>query len=230
MIYEGNDGIGKALCKQLAINHNIHVFMGSRDEQRGQDAIKSIMDSAPEGTEIDLVIIDVGDDDSVKAAAQFMESHKPLHAIVNNAGCGLGHGCTNEDIMNTNAYGPKRVVEAFLPLVNPDGGRLVGTSSGLASSYVSGKAMGNNIGCCTNRSPLTDPNVTWDQLEAIMNEEKMGNYGEEPGKSSMASYGLSKAVLTAYHMILARENPSLICSTLSPGFIELEGMDSSTSC
>ena len=109
----GNDGIGKALCRQLARNHNVHVFLGSRNEQRGKDAVEEIMEGAPEDTQVDLVIIDVSSDESVQAAAASMAQYKPLHAVVNNAGVGLGHGVTNSDVMNVNAYGPKRVVEAL---------------------------------------------------------------------------------------------------------------------
>ena len=216
----GNDGIGKALCHQLARNHNIHVFLGSRNEQRGKDAIKDIMEGAPEDTQVDLVIIDVGSDESVQAAAASMAQYKPLHAVVNNAGVGLGHGVTNSEVMNVNAYGPKRVVEAFLPLVNPDGGRLIGTSSGAASGYVGGTMFGNPVGSVPleDRAPLKDFDCTWEQLEDIMNREKEADYGG--GQEGFASYGLSKAVLTAYHMLLARENPNLVCATLSPGFIK----------
>ena len=31
----GNAGIGFALCKQLVIEHGCHVFMGSRNAERG---------------------------------------------------------------------------------------------------------------------------------------------------------------------------------------------------
>ena len=82
----GNDGIGRALCHQLARDHNYHVLLGSRNAERGQAAIASIMEGAPEGTQVDLVICDVTDDASIQAAAETMKAHAPLYAIVNNAG------------------------------------------------------------------------------------------------------------------------------------------------
>ncbi len=91
-----------------------------------------------------------------------MAQYKPLHAVVNNAGVGLGHGVTNSDVMNVNDYGPRRVVEAFLPLVNPDGGRLIGTSSGAASGYVGGTMFGDPVDSVPleDRAPLRDFDCT----------------------------------------------------------------------
>ena len=44
-----------------------------------------------------------------------------LYGIVNNAGTGLGHGGGAELILNTNLHGPKRVTDAFLPLLDTPG-------------------------------------------------------------------------------------------------------------
>lgn len=219
LVTGGNAGIGYALCKQLAIENNVHVYLGSRSAEKGEFAVKSIVEIAPKA-EVTLVVIDVSSDESVKAAAESLAGEKPFHAIVNNAGTGLAHGVTCEDIMNVNVYGAKRVTEAFLSLVNPEGGRLIGTSSGLASGYASGKFNGGPVGRLPieQRDPLKSFDCTWDQLQTIMTSEKELGYGEGQA-AGMAAYGLSKAVLTAYHMILARENPKLVVATISPGFI-----------
>lgn len=220
LVTGGNTGIGLALCKQLAIEHNIHVFLGSRDEDRGKEAIKTIVTAAPQA-KVTLVVIDVSSTDSVQAAAASLDNEKPFHAIVNNAGIGLAHaGTTCDDIVNVNTYGAKRVVEAFLPLLNPQGGRIVGTSSGVASSYASNSWRGENMGLLptSERAPLQSFDCTWSELESIMQREKELGYGEGTA-GAFASYGLSKAVLTAYHMLLAKQFPNLVISTCSPGFI-----------
>ena len=51
-----------------------------------------------------------------------------LFAICNNAGIGFGNSIP--DTLNTNLYGPKRVTEAFLPLLDPKVGRVVNVGSG----------------------------------------------------------------------------------------------------
>ena len=56
----GNDGIGLALCKQLAVDHGCYVFMGSRSLERGAAGLKSITDANPEvASSIEVVQIDV---------------------------------------------------------------------------------------------------------------------------------------------------------------------------
>jgi carbonyl reductase 1 len=222
-----NTGIGFALCKQLAIEDNCHVFLGSRSEERGREAVASILSESP-GAKVELVVIDVSIDESVKAAAASLAGQKPFHAIVNNAGAGLAHGVTGELIIDINVTGAKRVINAFLPLVNPDGGRLVGTSSGVASVYVNGEGMGKKMGAVpvADRQVLTNFDVTLDQINSLLEAERVGNYGEsEETKSThhsgpMGAYGVSKAALTAYYMLLAKENPNLVVSTCSPGFID----------
>ena len=63
----GNAGIGFALCRQLVVDHNCHVFLGSRNAERGAEAVKALIDAADgRGGSVELVSIDVGDDRSVQ--------------------------------------------------------------------------------------------------------------------------------------------------------------------
>ena len=47
LVTGGNDGIGLALCTQLAVDHGCRVFMGSRSLERGEAAVAKI--AVPEG-------------------------------------------------------------------------------------------------------------------------------------------------------------------------------------
>jgi NAD(P)-dependent dehydrogenase (short-subunit alcohol dehydrogenase family) len=71
LVTGGNAGIGYALCKQLILEDNCYVYMGARNAERGQKAI----DELPEGCKgkIELLIVDVSKEDSVKAAATTMQ-------------------------------------------------------------------------------------------------------------------------------------------------------------
>ena len=61
-----------------------------------------------------------------------------LYALVNNAGVGLKTGDGSEDgLLATNFYGPKRVTDAFVGLVTD---RIVNTSSGAASMWLRDKS------------------------------------------------------------------------------------------
>ena len=48
LVTGGNKGIGRALCRQLAADHGFHVLLGSRDERRGQEAVKAILEQSPD--------------------------------------------------------------------------------------------------------------------------------------------------------------------------------------
>ena len=221
LVTGGNSGIGLALCTQL-VEAGHRVFLGSRNEARGMAAIHSI--GHPNCS---LVVIDVTSQASVDAAARQVRETlggQTLYAIVNNAGVGLMHAdITPNDIIDVNLLGAKRVSEAFIPLLKPDGGRIANTSSGAASSYVAGAMMGNPMGTATaaQKMPLISSDVTWAQIEAVVNIERKADFSREPStqQAGWCAYGLSKAGLTAYAMLLARLHPKLVVSSCSPGFI-----------
>ena len=221
LVTGGNSGIGFALCTQL-VEEGHRVFLGSRNKERGEAAIATIGH-----TNCSLLVIDVADPASVHDATQRMRSElgdETLYAIVNNAGVGLMHpDITPLDIVDVNLLGAKRVCEAFIPLLQKDGGRIANTSSGAASSYVAGAMMGNPMGVATaaQKKPLIDPDVTWEQIETIVNIEQDSGFTRDASRQGpgWCAYGLSKAGLTAYAMLLARKYPNLIVSSCSPGFI-----------
>ena len=62
---------------------------------------------------------------------------------------------------------------------------------------------------------LTSPQVTWEQVEQVVAADLAAK-----GDEGMNAYGLSKAALMSYTHILVRTYPSVISSTVSPGFID----------
>ena len=42
LVTGGNAGIGFALCRQLCVDHGCKVYMGSRNRERGEKALKEI--------------------------------------------------------------------------------------------------------------------------------------------------------------------------------------------
>lgn len=208
LVTGGNAGIGLALCKQLA-NRGCRVFMGARSEERGAAGLQAIAEAhgADVAALVELIKLDVGDDGSCLAAAEKLKSaNVTLYALVNNAGVGLqtGSGAV-EDLLNTNFYGPKRCSEAFVGLIDPEAGRIVNVSSGAASMFLRDQTP-------ETKQIFTSPDTSWELLEATVRKES--------GGASMGGYGLSKAGLTAYTIQQAKQYPNLLCTSLSPGFIQ----------
>lgn len=217
LVTGANSGIGLALCKLLATHSTqpCYVYLGSRDLERGTAALKSITDAEPSTVgKIEVLQIDVASDDSVKQAAASLTAslkakNASLYALVNNAGVGLAHGDVGgpEGVLNVNYYGPKRVTDAIVGLIDKDCGRIVNTSSGMASVWVRGQDA-------ATKTLYSNPELTWEELDAAQNSHlASGNHGGHGG------YGLSKAGLSALTIVQKNLYPKLKVVSLSPGFI-----------
>jgi len=216
-----NKGIGKALCEKILSNYSdTYVILGSRDVKRGEDAINDIVQTLGEGVQsrIELLTIDVSDDDSVIAAASSLAakygagegvvggggSDDILYALVNNAAIGFGNSL--RDTLNTNFYGPKRVSDAFLPLIDRTVGRVVNLGSGSAPMYITKLDP-------SKRKLFTDPTATWSDLEDRIKEVAASN------EEGVNYYGFSKALLNSYTVQLSQAHPHLCINSCTPGFI-----------
>jgi NAD(P)-dependent dehydrogenase (short-subunit alcohol dehydrogenase family) len=135
LITGANKGLGFETARRL-IEAGHTVYVGARDAHRGREAAARL------GAR--FVQLDVTDEDSVKAAAEFVRADAGrLDVLVNNAGIvgarklGRVGEVTGADMMttyDTNVFGVVRVTHAFLPLLEAsDAPVVVNVSSGLGS-------------------------------------------------------------------------------------------------
>lgn len=211
LVTGGNQGIGFALCKQLTIEHNCHVHLTARSPEKGLAAVEKIKASIPSSStgSIDFIPLDTTSDASVANAVKETLTKcgdEKLYGIVNNAGIGLNTGQTG-DILNTNLFGPKRVCEEFLPLLDMNIGRIVNLGSGSGPMYTSGCSAEDKKMLCSPKS------ITWEQIEKHA-KDNLNGYSD--------TYGLSKALVACYTGLLAREHPNLMVSCVTPGFINTQ--------
>lgn len=139
LITGANKSIGFETARQL-LHKGYYVYLGSRDLQNGQEAIKKL--KAEGVNEVEAVRIDVSDDESVKAArAEIGEKTEVLDLLINNAGISGGIPQTTstdvavfKEVFDTNVFGVVRVTQAFMDLLqkSPEP-RIVNVTSGLAS-------------------------------------------------------------------------------------------------
>ncbi len=224
LITGANKGIGLAtVAAVLAARADTGVLLGSRDRDRGEGAREQLLLREPTWkNRIRVLVLDVADDDSVRRAVEqcltwFGGSPPPLYGMVNNAGIGLP-GSRIRPVLEVNTYGTRRVCEGFLPLLHPTEGRIVNISSASGPTFVAS--------CSPARQELlTDPVVTWAQVEALMEEclslEAQGAQFDAHGLADSA-YGLSKACVNAYTIELARRHPALVINACTPGYIETD--------
>ena len=171
---------------------------------------------------LSVVALDVANASSVQSAADSIRStlgfEEFLYGVVNNAGMGYPDSDLRE-VLEVNTFGIKRVVEAVVPLLEPNGGRIVNITSAAGPNFVEG---------CNEdvRQLLINRNITWKQLESFLEQclEASGDSAvfQRMGMGDGSSYGISKAAANAYTLVLARDYPELIINACTPGFIETE--------
>jgi NAD(P)-dependent dehydrogenase (short-subunit alcohol dehydrogenase family) len=128
LVSGANRGIGREIAIQLARDHEFLVLAGARDPETVEAADNVV-----------ALELDVTDDDSVGAAlAGAEENPGSLDVLVNNAGIyGPYEGVADYDlaearrVIETNVFGPWRLIQAALPLLRRSGSpRIVNVSSG----------------------------------------------------------------------------------------------------
>lgn len=138
LVTGANRGIGFEICRQLA-RRKMTVVLAARSKARGMAAARELQG---EGLAIEFRPLDVTSGRSVAALVPFLEKQfGRLDVLVNNAGVLLdprGSGFldsklkTYSDTLDTNFYGPLRLAQALIPLMQRNGyGRIVNLSSGL---------------------------------------------------------------------------------------------------
>lgn len=159
LITGANRGLGLEFARQYAAD-GWRVFAACRDPGSAS-ALRELASAGGDG--IQVLAMDVADGESVRAAAAKLRG-EPIDLLLNNAGVGNPAGKTLGSldyqgwmsVLNVNALGPARVVEAFLENVGKGGRRLIVTitsrmgsiadnSSGGSYPYRSSKAAVNMV-------------------------------------------------------------------------------------
>ncbi|MGI4874777.1 MAG: SDR family oxidoreductase [Janthinobacterium lividum] len=191
LITGANKSIGFEAARQL-LQHGYYVYLGSRDAQKGQQAVGQL--KAEGFAQVEPLLLDVTDSASIAAARAALGQKTPvLDVLINNAGIlggmaqpALGTSLgTIREVFDTNVFGVIEVTQAFIDLLRQSPApRIVNVTSGLGSLTLH-----------------TDP--TW-------------KYYAVKG----AAYQPSKAALNAYTIMLAyelRDTPFKV-NAVDPGY------------
>ena len=140
LVTGGNRGIGFAICQGL-LTAGFDVFLAARNQEKGQAAVDKL---STDNNSVQLVELDLAEDQSINNAVNSVSQiTDSLAVLVNNAGIypdlrgskGVNILTVSRDLliksMNTNAFSPIVITQAFLPLLekanNP---KVINVSSG----------------------------------------------------------------------------------------------------
>lgn len=224
LITGANKGIGLATAR-AALGHSsdVQVLLCSRDRTRGQAALDALVMEQPAWeSRLEFLEVDVTSDDSVAlardtVAQRFGTETPPLYGVVNNAGIGLG-SADIAAVVNVNTLGVMRICEAFVPLLEPSG-RIANVSSASGPKFVSQCSIGK-------QRFFQDAEVSRAELADLVDSViELGNDAagfRSLGLGENNAYGFSKACVSLYTMILARQYPQLHINACTPGYIETD--------
>jgi NAD(P)-dependent dehydrogenase (short-subunit alcohol dehydrogenase family) len=124
LVTGASSGIGKSIATHLQ-NNNYTVYGSSRKPNSYPDSL------------FPLVILDVQDQESINAAVDhIIHNEGQIDVLINNAGVGITGPMEEtpmdqvEHAMNTNFYGPLRVLQAVLPYMRKQrSGRIINITS-----------------------------------------------------------------------------------------------------
>jgi NAD(P)-dependent dehydrogenase (short-subunit alcohol dehydrogenase family) len=139
LVTGSNAGIGFHAAQQLA-RAGARVLLASRDPERGASAARAL---AEEGLTVDQVTLDVTDDQTIAATAQYIaDTYGRLDVLINNAAIAGDLSSPTEvtrtemlRIFDTNVAGITAVINAFLPLLRAsERPRILNVSSELGAT------------------------------------------------------------------------------------------------
>jgi len=158
LITGANKGLGyEAARRLLADGHE--VWVAARDGERGRRAAVEL------GAR--FVQLDVTSEESVNAATATVQAETGLDVLINNAGIAGPHTSIAElvvahveNVYDTNVFGPVRVTQAFIPLLQRSSAPvIVNVSSGLGSETLvrdpeRAESTVNSVAYCSSKSAL----------------------------------------------------------------------------
>ncbi|XP_061724034.1 carbonyl reductase [NADPH] 3-like [Cydia pomonella] len=220
LVTGSNQGIGFAIVEELLKREVKYVYVTSRNEQRGLDAINKLKEK---GLNPLFHQLEVTNAESVKKCAAYLKlKHGGLDILINNAGVITEdwEKTTYEDavrVITTNYYAILTIQEHFFPILNQNA-RVINISSDCG--HISN--LKNKEWIAT----LTKKDLKKDDVDAFVNwfldSVKNGTLkNEDFFQTQLLAYRISKVALSALTIVQQNQidrNISVNC--LHPGFVQ----------
>ena len=200
-----NKGIGLATVRGLCYRYEGHVYLTSRDIQRGKDAVQKL---EAEGLTPKFHQLDINSEESISSLKKFMlDCYGGVDVLINNAGIAYKPASTAPPLeqvtgsVATNFTGTLNMMQAFVPIIKPHG-RIVNVSSSLGVlSQLSSQEL---------RDKFCNTSLTLGELVSLMDQlivdVRDGKYEAKGWSKNL--YGNSKIGEMALTKVFVREMAS----------------------
>lgn len=225
LVTGANRGIGYEAVKFVAQKlPNDVVLLSSRSTANGEAAIKKMQESTPGHSfdNVKVIELDITEKSSLQAAVEKVRSeYGQLTDLVHNTGIAfVGDDYNSPQILEVNVRYARDTIEAFLPLIPRETGRIALVSSEVGAWYTAGTEP-------SLRAKLDDVSANdWPTIESYVNDwvafsqNKPDHKLSWPDTSNMLykAYSASKALVTAWARNFAQSNPDYPIAIVCPGY------------
>lgn len=210
-----NRGIGYAICEKILSQPSAGALTLYATSRAGSDLGLRTQDRQ----QVIYESLDINSPDSIQnLVGKLKQTGKPIDVLINNASVNLDNHFSYDNAkttLNVNYRGTLAMCQAVLPLMQPQGGRIVNLSSTGSSLNSYSKPMQHRFRTIERL----------DDLESLMQEyENAVEQGRdtEAGFPSGRSYGVSKAATNVLTRVLAQENENLVVNCCCPGWVNTD--------
>jgi len=206
LITGANSGLGFESARQFALRDGIsRIILACRDEAKAQDALQRL-EELTEKKIFEILVIDVGDLDSCRKAAEDLNTN--VDAMVLNAGGGGGAEPTKVTkdgvmvVLGINVLGHVHFTDLLI-----ENGKLSDSGSVM---YVASFAARGAPEVRAAKPPITDGSI--EEWTSVANGAKfVGN------NTHTDIYGAAKLMGALWTMSMARKHPAMRFITVDPG-------------
>jgi len=228
-----NKGIGLGVVRALCQKYQGDVYLTSRDEGRGMEAVAVLN---KEGLQPKFHVLDIGNEESVVKLKDFLkEKYGGIDVLVNNAGIAFKHNATEpfgvqaRVTLDTNYWANKRACEILFPILNP-GARVVNMSSSCGFlGHLVGERCGDKAKAEQLKATLASQDLSVETLDRLMRNfvetAEAGTHKENGWVSStyfVSKIGWSALSRIQQRMMEADPREDIVVNHVHPGYVDTD--------